>query len=221
MFMNSATAKSEKNRVMQRVQVALDAMADRIHAQSSYLIAQKLIRQQEFIRAKTVGIFVGFGGEVDTVRLMEAALGLGKRVAAPTTNIQSRRLVWREVTDPNKEIDLGPLGIPEPLRTGRDVDAGWLDLITVPGLVWDEGGRRLALWPGYFERFLQINPRAYKVGLGFELQVKPDLSEVAGSPLVNALITEDQVRRFGFASHPNERRLPGGPKGYKGYTGGR
>jgi 5-formyltetrahydrofolate cyclo-ligase len=219
--MNPTTAKSEKNRAMQRVQVALDAMADRIHAQNSYLIAQKLIRQQEFVRAKTVGIFVGFGGEVDTVRLMEAALGLGKRVAAPTTNIQQRRLVWREVTDPNKEIDLGPLGIPEPLRTGRDVEAGWLDLVTVPGLVWDEAGLRLAFWPGYFERFLQLNPRAFKVGLAFELQVKSDLSEIGGHALVNSLITEDQVRRFGPASHASERRLPGGPKGYKGYTGGR
>jgi 5-formyltetrahydrofolate cyclo-ligase len=213
--MNS-TAKTEKNRIMQRVQVALDSTPDRIHSQNSYLVAQKLIRQQEFVRSKTVGIFVGFGGEVDTVRLMEAALGLGKRVAAPITDIQQRRIIWREVTDPNKEIDLGPLGIPEPVRTGRDVDASGLDMITVPGLVWDEGGRRLALWPGYFERFLQINPRAFKVGLAFELQVKPDLSEVAGSPLVNALITEDQVRRFGFTSHGNERRLPGGPKGYKG-----
>ena len=155
------------------------------------------------------------------MRLMEAALGLGKRVAAPVTDIQQRRLIWREITDPNKEIDLGPLGIPEPVNAGRPVEAAGLDLITVPGLVWDEAGRRLALWPGYFERFLQINPRAYKVGLAFELQVKPDLSGVAASPLVNALITEDQVRRFGFASHGNERRLPGGPKGYKGYTGGR
>ncbi|NIM05316.1 MAG: 5-formyltetrahydrofolate cyclo-ligase, partial [Armatimonadetes bacterium] len=193
------------------------SLADQLYAQQSYRVAQKLIRQPEFMRAQMVGIFVGYGGEVETVRLMEAALKLGKRVAAPTINRNERRLLWREVEEPDEQIDLGPLGLPEPLPSCHEAEPGTFDLVTVPGLVWDEQGRRLTRWGGYFERFLNTVPRVFKVGLAFELQVVEDLSKWVESTLVDALITDDQVRRFGLLDTMQpERRLPGGPDGYKG-----
>ena len=216
--MNPEDIRREKNRVMQRVQTALDAVPDRIHSQNSYKVAEKLIRLPEFQRANLLGIFVGFDSEVDTVRLMEAALNLDKRVAAPTTSVAQRRLVWREVKNPDADIDLGPLGFPQPLPTCREVDASQFELVAVPGLVWDEKGRRLAHWPGYFDRLLAQIPRIFKVGLVFDLQVVKDLAELAGPALVDALITEDQVRRLRMMAEtrPESRRIPGGPKGYKG-----
>jgi 5-formyltetrahydrofolate cyclo-ligase len=217
--MDSNETQQERQKVMRRVQSMLDAMPDRIHAQNSFHIADKLIKHQEFQRATVVGIFVGYGGEVDTVRLMEAALTLGKRVAAPATDIANRRIVWREIKDPNAEIDLGPIGIPQPLPTCREMHSSSLELITVPGLVWDERGRRLSRWQGYFDRFLAHVPRSiFRVGLAFDLQVVEDLSNLVGATLVSALLTEDEVRRFGPMDAPRQstgRRLPGGPSGYK------
>jgi 5-formyltetrahydrofolate cyclo-ligase len=216
--MDSDNLTKERNRVLQRVQVALDALSDRIHAQNSFKVANKLMNTPEFKRAEAVGLFIGFGGEVDTFHLMEAALKLGKRVAAPTIDVKQRVLVWREITDPEAQIDLGPLGIPEAKRTCREVGISDFELVTIPALAWDEQGRRLAYWPGYFERTMRLLPRAFKVGLAFDLQVVEDLSSLAAPALLNALITEDQVRRFGMMSPPPERRIPGGPVGYKGQT---
>jgi len=142
-------SQTERQVMIGRVQAALDAMPDRIHAQNSFKVAEKLIRQADFQRAEMVGIFVGFGGEVDTIRLMDAALELGKRVAAPTVELSQHRLVWREVLDPGADIDLGPLGIPQPLARCREIDPSKLGLVTVPGIIWDERGRRLARWPAY------------------------------------------------------------------------
>lgn len=206
----------ERKEVIRRVQAALDTLADQLYTQHSYLMAQKLIRQPEFGRASAVGIFVGFGGEVETVRLMAAALRLGKRVAAPTVDVGQRRLLWREVEDPERDIDLGPLGIPQPHLTCREMQPALMDLVCVPAVAWDEKGRRVARWPGYFNRFLRLVPRAFKAGMAFELQVIDDLSKLTQETLVEALITEDRVRRFGHAQTPQEWRLPGGPKGYKG-----
>jgi 5-formyltetrahydrofolate cyclo-ligase len=207
----------EKKGLMRSVRTALEALSDQLYDQHSYRVAQKLIKQPEFGRAKVVGIFVGYGGEVDTLRLMEAALKLGKRVAAPTTDIKHRRLLWREVEDPNKEIDLGPIGLPEPRPSCHEADPREFDLVAVPGLVWDEQGRRLTCWGGYFDRFLKLLPRISKVGLAFELQVVEDLSKWVEATLIDALITEDEVRRFGLTeSIAPERRIPGGPQGYKG-----
>jgi 5-formyltetrahydrofolate cyclo-ligase len=217
-FMDSANLRKERNRVLQRVQVALDALSDRIHAQNSFKVAKKLIETPEFKRVEALGIFVGFGGEVDTIHLMEAALGLGKLVAAPSINTKERTLIWREITDPDTQIDLGPLGIPEPKPTCRQANLAALEVVTVPALAWDEQGRRLAYWPGYFERTLRMMPRAFKVGLSFDLQVVEDLSNLTGPTMLNALITEDQVRRFGMETPSPERRIPGGPVGYKGQT---
>jgi len=57
----------------------------------------------------------------------------------------------------------------------------------------------------------------FKVGLAFEMQVVEDLSSVTNEILIDALITEDEVRRAGFDRQiPTGRRLPGGPPGYKG-----
>lgn len=216
--MNENQIRQERETILRRVQGMLDAVPDRIHAQNSFRVADKLIKHQEFQRANVVGIFVGYGGEVDTVRLMEAALGLGKRVAAPVTDIANRRISWREITDPNADIDLGPIGIPQPVPSCREVAGSALELITVPGLVWDEQGRRLSRWQGYFDRFLMGVPRiVFRVGLAFDMQVVEDLSTLVGATFVSALITEDQVRRFGPMETPRQsgRRLPGGPPGYK------
>jgi 5-formyltetrahydrofolate cyclo-ligase len=215
--MNEEQIQREKRRLIQRVQVALDAIPERIYQQNSFKIAQKLIKHAEFQRVPAVGIFVGFGGELDTIRLMEAALHLEKRVAAPTVDVAGRRLVWREIKDPGKDIDLGPLGIPQPLPSCREVDVSTLGLITIPGLVWDEQGHRLALWPGYFNRLMRALPRTFKVGLGFEVQVLEELSHIETEVLIDALITEDTIRRCGpEMRRESSGRIPGGPSGYKG-----
>jgi 5-formyltetrahydrofolate cyclo-ligase len=210
--------RQERETLLQRVQAMLDNMPDRIHTQNSFRVAEKLIKHQEFQRAQVIGIFVGFGGEIDTIRLMDAALELGKRVAAPTTDVTNRRIVWREITNPDIDIDLGPIGLPQPIPSCHEVAGSSLELVTVPSLVWDERGRRLSRWQGYFDRFLANVPRmVFRVGLAFDLQVVEDLGNLAGTTLVSALITEDQIRRFGPMDNreSNRQRIPGGPSGYK------
>lgn len=204
--------------VIRRVQANLDAMPDHLYASRSFKIAQRFIRQAEFTRADLVGLFIGFGGEIETLKLIEATLQLGKRVCCPTVDVGSRRLIWREVTNPGKEIDLGPLGIPQPLTTCPEANLRDLDLVAVPGVVWDEQGHRLARWPNYFNNFLSQVRYAYRVGLAFDLQVMHiDLAPLSGAQVyVDGLITEDRMWRFGMPQKKSARRLPGGPPGYKG-----
>jgi len=214
--MNALDPRREKERIIQRVQLALDNIPDRIHSQNSFKIAEKLFRLPEFQKAEMLAVFVGFDSEVDTMRLMDASLELGKRIAAPTTDTKSRCLIWREVKNPNKDIDLGPLGIPQPLATCREVDPNSLDLITVPGVAWDLQGHRLARWTGYFDRFLNNFPRKPRIGLAFELQIVDDLSALVSNVFIDTLITEDEMRKPRSFSAQSGMRIPGGPKGYKG-----
>jgi 5-formyltetrahydrofolate cyclo-ligase len=64
-------------------------------------------------------------------------------------------------------------GIKEP--DGGTPFKGALDLIIVPGLGFAENGYRIGYGGGYYDHFLANQPKALKIGVGFPIQLMPDL----------------------------------------------
>ena len=63
----------------------------------------------------------------------------------------------------------GRLGVPEPQT---DTYHGPIDLILVPGVVFDQHCHRIGRGGGYYDKFLLKHPAAMKIGVCYDFQLK-------------------------------------------------
>lgn len=150
----------------------------------------------EIAAAQVIMFFVSFGSEVDTLPMIRRALAEAKRVAAPQADPAARTLTPREIRQPQKDLAPGAHNIREPKPCCPVVRLEEIDVVVVPAAVWGEDGYRIGYGGGYYDRFLARLERAFRIGLGLEMQV---LTEVPHGPCdlpVDMLVTEAGVRRF-------------------------
>ena len=86
--------------------------------------------------------------------------------------------------------------IPEPSEEharGNGLDPDQLDLIILPGSVFDLSGGRFGYGGGFYDRLLAQIPDAHRVALAFDLQVVDELPLQPHDELLDMIITESRV----------------------------
>ena len=63
----------------------------------------------------------------------------------------------------------GRYGVPEPQT---ETYKGSIDLILVPGVVFDQHCHRIGRGGGYYDKFLASHPGAFKIGVCYSFQLK-------------------------------------------------
>lgn len=121
-------------------------------------------KNAEYQKAKVVMLYYPLWDEVDCRPLFEAALKAGKRVILPT--VEGDDIVPVEITG-NTEWRVGDFNILEPVA---EEYTGAIDLMVVPGMAFDDNGNRLGRGKGYYDRFINQHPNAYRIGLCFAFQ---------------------------------------------------
>lgn len=160
----------------------------------SLAVKANLEAQQEFGTAHFLISYAAMPDEVQTASIIEDALASGKRVALPAVE-GADRLRFFEVTSLAGLVP-GPFGIPEPNRTGPEVQVSDADAVLVPLVAFDASGNRLGRGKGYFDRALRARGRAVSVGLAFESQMVPELPVTPSDVPLDMLVTERRVLRF-------------------------
>ncbi|HEY3375500.1 MAG TPA: 5-formyltetrahydrofolate cyclo-ligase [Candidatus Aquicultor sp.] len=157
-------------------------------------IEQRLFAEPEFGKAGTILFYAAFGSEVPTIAMMNDALMLGKTVVLPITDTATSSLVLRTITDLD-HLKPNRYGIPEPVIENTALfDATAVDLVIVPGMVFDEHGGRIGYGGGYYDRFLrQIDPAVPWLSIAFELQIVPRIPSESHDLPVDKIITEERV----------------------------
>ncbi len=148
--------------------------------------------------AKTIFTYVDFRSEVETMELIGLWLAAGKKVCVPLTLAAESRLVAYQITDPSHDLAPGYCQIPEPdARRLPPVDAAEIEVIVLPGSVFDLHGGRLGYGGGFYDRFIANQaPGALRIGLAFELQVVARLPLLAHDQPLHTLVTEERVLHF-------------------------
>jgi 5-formyltetrahydrofolate cyclo-ligase len=112
--------------------------------------------------------------------------------------IRSTELVPYEVKV-SADLARGVLGAWEPVpRPDHQVAPEDFNVILVPGLAFAESdGTRLGRGKGYYDRLLDGNAvKARRIGVGFEMQVLPQVPREPHDSRVQELVTEKQWREF-------------------------
>jgi len=150
-------------------------------------IREKLFLMPEFMNSKTIAFYISFGSEVFTHSMIKELLGK-KRILAPKTT--DNEIIFSEIGDFN-ELKPGKFNILEPVDI-KEADHNKIDLIIVPGIVFDKKGHRIGYGYGFYDKLLKkINCK--KIGLAFSLQIVDKIPKEDYDVAVDKIVTEEEV----------------------------
>ena len=144
--------------------------------------------------AKTIMTFISFGSEIDTHEFIKSGIKEGKNIVVPVTFHENRIMKPSKVLDFN-ELAPGYYNILTPKEEFiRYIDPSEIDLIIVPGAVFDRDGYRVGYGGGYYDRFLsKIDKTVPKIAIAFELQIIEKVPREDFDIPVDFIATEKEI----------------------------
>lgn len=157
---------------------------------SSRKIQQQLVQSELFLRASTVALYSPIRNEVHTSLVAEKALEGNKTLLYP--RVRDEELEFLEVTELS-DLAPGAFGVLEPCQ-GRVLPVAQIELIVVPGVVFDQRGHRLGYGRGFYDRTLSCcGENCSKVGFAYDFQLVKDLPSAEHDEKLSVLITEGRM----------------------------
>ena len=184
-------ATAEKDKLRKHFRALRAALPEAERRAIDGAIAASVQRLPQFAAADGVFTYLSFGAEVDTRRLIEAALEAGKTVALPRVVSGTRSMDWYAI-DSLDGLERSPFGMEEPpadpARAVRPADFA-RPVALVPGLAFDGAGFRLGYGGGFYDSFLPDFPGT-AVGLCRVAQLVDRLPHDAHDVPVGRIVTE-------------------------------
>jgi len=137
---------------------------EQVAEQSSLVIAQ-IEQMSVFREAKTVMLYYPVHNEVDLRPLLAKYEGQ-KTFLLPVTH---RRDIELRPYDGEDMMRKGRMGIPEPQTSTYK---GPVNLMLIPGVVFDHHCHRIGRGGGYYDRFLAKHAHVFKIGVCYDFQLK-------------------------------------------------
>ncbi|MCB2311776.1 5-formyltetrahydrofolate cyclo-ligase [Clostridium tagluense] len=161
----------------------------------SHIIMDTIIKLPEFLNCKNIMLYLSFNNEVDTYALAKWCLDNGKKVIVPYCIKETREIIPFEINNLTKDLTKSSFGIMEPkhdiLKKANTCD---IDLIIVPGVVFDKHCNRIGFGAGYYDRFL---PKRVKntptIGIAFDYQVISKIPTGTYDVPLDFIITEKRI----------------------------
>ncbi len=160
--------------------------AEQVKEQSALIISQ-LVQMSAFREAKTVLLYYPIHNEVDLRPLLTMFEGQ-KTFLLPVTHRHSMEV---RPYDGEEMMRKGRFGVPEPqTKTYK----GSIDLILVPGVVFDQHRHRIGRGGGYYDKFLSKHLSAKKIGVCYTFQLKKhDIPHFLHDRKMDRVITPQQA----------------------------
>mgnify|MGYP001437148863 CR=1 FL=1 len=163
--------------------------------EKSSKIKENLYSLEEFKKAKNILFYVSFNDEVDTHEIIKELLAnKEKNIIVPYVVKNNPILQLSEIKNFN-ELEPKTWGILEPKDEFiRKFDIENVDLVIIPGIVFDQNGHRIGYGYGYYDRFLKkLDKNVVKIGFGFEFQIVDKIPEEKHDVPVDIMVTEKRV----------------------------
>ncbi|MGH4138905.1 5-formyltetrahydrofolate cyclo-ligase [Clostridium sp.] len=158
-------------------------------------IVETIIELPEFINSKNIMLYLSFKSEVSTYDLAKWCLDNGKKVIVPYCIKETRQIIPFEIHNLTTDLTKSSFGIMEPknelLKKANIKD---IDLIIVPGVVFDEHCNRIGFGAGYYDRFLpgklETTPA---IGIAYDYQIISEIPTGIYDVPLDFIITEKRI----------------------------
>lgn len=159
----------DKQAMRQQMWELLTTISYGDYKERSQVIGRKLLQEPSIKEGKTIAITMSNKPEVDTTMIIEALWQLGKRVCIPKCG-PARTMDFYEI-DGFFQTERSKMNILEPVPELTQLVAKCeLDVIIVPGIVFDTSGYRIGFGGGYYDRFL-ADYTGKTIALAFDEQI--------------------------------------------------
>lgn len=148
------------------------------------------MRLKLFHHARTVFTYVSLSSEVSTDLLIKKFFG-EKKIVVPI--VSGREIHLKELKD-GTLFRKGKFGIREPKKSLPYKKISEIDVALIPGIAFDESGRRIGFGGGYFDRLL-AKLHCTTIGLAYEFQIVDKAPARSYDVPVDYIITEKRIIR--------------------------
>lgn len=179
----TSNKKDELRQAMLERRLALSA--DEV-SQMGSAIQDRVLKHKLWANAERVGLYSAVKNEVETTMLFHKALEQGKSLYYPRVE---QGLNFYEVHE-RGDLHKGAWGILEPKHGCQVLMADQkLDLLIVPGVVFDVRGFRIGYGKGFYDIYLaSMELKAF--GLGYDFQMVPEIPADNWDRRVGSVLTE-------------------------------
>lgn len=166
----SASLQNAKAGLRQQVRELLNSITPKQRGSASLQICSRLRQQAIWKSAGAILFFAPLPVEPDIRMLLEEALAARKTVTLPRFSLETKTYLAARIQNPEQDLRFGQLRIREPTDACAEFPLSRLDLVLVPGMVFDLQGHRLGRGKGYYDRLL-THVSGVKCGVAFDEQV--------------------------------------------------
>lgn len=155
-------------------------------------IINTLLSTELWKQSKIIGITISKQVEWDTQTIIKAAWNQGKSVCIPKSYPSKHEMIFYEINS-FAQVEKQHHNLLEPIpRKTEEIKKSQIDLLIVPGLLFDKNGFRIGFGGGYYDRFLVDFPNDTLSLLSRSQLVNEIPSEIFDIP-VNYLVVEDKI----------------------------
>ncbi|MCM3716813.1 5-formyltetrahydrofolate cyclo-ligase [Fictibacillus phosphorivorans] len=152
--------------------------------------AAQLFTTERWMNANIIGITVSRKFELDTTMIIKKAWDEGKTVCVPKCYSSNKQMEFRELNSFH-ELENVYMDLYEPIEEKTTViEKENIDLLIVPGLIFDKKGYRIGYGGGYYDRYLQ-NYQGSTISICYSFQTAETLPFEEFDVPVDRIITEE------------------------------
>jgi 5-formyltetrahydrofolate cyclo-ligase len=182
----------DKKAMRKKMAAELQSIDRPDYEQMSYLIGTALAKTEEWKNADTIALTVSRFPEVDTWQLIRKGWEEGKKIAVPKCHPDTKKMTFRQIQS-FAELEHSFFGLFEPKENETTaVPKEEIDLVIVPGLLYNRDGYRIGFGGGYYDRFL-ADYKGQTVSLAFSRQLTAALPVEEHDIPVGKIVTEKEI----------------------------
>lgn len=156
-------------------------------------IFNKLKNTELYKNARNIFIYISFSNEINTINIIKKALEDKKDVFIPKIYKADRSMKAIKLNSFD-DLKKNSMGILEPIDDSKYIEKENIDLIVVPGVVFDKDCNRIGYGGGYYDRYLKdIAYKNNKVVLAYDLQVIDKIESEEHDIKVDYIITNSKI----------------------------
>lgn len=176
--------KREKKYLREKFLFLRDMIPEEVRIKKSKIIVEKISKLSKFVSGEKIMLYYPFRGEVDLLSMVKDFND--KTFYFPVVDFENKKIVVKEYSEPFKK---NRFGIYEPVNGKELENILLLDMIVVPGIVFDTNCYRIGYGGGYYDKFLYNLP-VFSVGVCFDEQLIEKIPVEKNDVQVDMVITD-------------------------------
>ncbi|KAF1387075.1 hypothetical protein PFLUV_G00101510 [Perca fluviatilis] len=199
-----AAVRAAKQALRKEIKRRVAALSDEEKQRQSLVLSQQLFRHPKYVSCKRIAVFLSMGDEVRTEEIIKDVFKCGKSCFIPRYESSSSNHMDMLKLNSLQDMETLPLtswDIRQPAEDDQSreeaLSAGGLDLILMPGLGFDESGKRLGRGKGFYDTYLERclrHPKGkpYTLALAFKEQLCQEIPVDDNDVLIDEVLYEKE-----------------------------